>query len=71
LLTTHSRARLRNHVTDVDGTEREDGTVGVGSKGIGVNTDGTMGRVTYEDTVFDDGRGWRISYRRSCPGAFR
>lgn len=37
------------------------------SKGIGVNTDGTVGTVTYEDTVVDDGEGWRISRRKVIP----
>lgn len=37
------------------------------SKGIGVNTDGTVGTVTYEDTVVDDGEGWRISHRKVIP----
>ncbi|WP_330346936.1 hypothetical protein [Streptomyces sp. NBC_00582] len=34
------------------------------SKGIGINTDGTSGSVTYEDTFVLTGQGWRISYRK-------
>jgi SnoaL-like domain len=58
---------LGHHVTNVVVTENEDGTVGVRSKGIGVNTDGTVGTVTYEDTVVGTGAGWRISHRRVVP----
>lgn len=66
-LTLGERNPLGHHVTNIVVTEREDGTVGVRSKGIGVNTDGTVGTVTYEDTVVDDGAGWRISHRRIVP----
>ena len=58
---------LGHHVTNVVVTERGDGTVGVRSKGIGVNTDGTVGTVTYEDVVVDEGAGWRISRRTVVP----
>jgi hypothetical protein len=33
------------------------------SKGIGINADGTIGSVTYEDTIVRGGSGWRISHR--------
>lgn len=58
---------LGHHVTNVVVTEHEDGTVGVRSKGIGVNADGTVGTVTYEDTVVDTAAGWRIDRRRVVP----
>jgi hypothetical protein len=61
------RNPLGHHVTNFVVTEQADGTVGVRSKGIGVNADGTVGTVTYEDTVVDDGAGWRISHRRVVP----
>lgn len=61
------RNPLGHHVTNIVVTEHEGGTVGVRSKGIGVNTDGTVGTVTYEDTVVDDGEGWRISRRKVIP----
>jgi hypothetical protein len=56
-----------HHVTNVVVTERGDGTVGVRSKGIGVNTDGTVGSVTYEDAVVATEAGWRIDHRRVVP----
>jgi SnoaL-like protein len=58
---------LGHHVTNVVVAEREDGTVGVRSKFIGVNADGTVGTGTYEDTVVDHGAGWRISHRKVVP----
>jgi len=58
---------LGHHVTNVVVTEREDGTAGVRSKGIGVNADGTVGTVTYEDTVVGTEEGWRIDHRRVVP----
>ena len=56
-----------HHVTNVVVTEHGDGTVGVRSKGIGVNADGTVGSVTYEDTVVATEAGWRIDHRRVVP----
>jgi SnoaL-like domain len=61
------RNPLGHHVTNVVVTEREDGTVGVRSKFIGVNADGTVATGTYEDTVVDEGTGWRIGHRRVVP----
>lgn len=58
---------LGHHVTNIVIGEHIDGTVGVRSKGIGVNTDGTVGTVTYEDTVVDNGSGWRIDRRTVVP----
>jgi SnoaL-like domain len=56
-----------HHVTNVVVSEHGDGRVGVRSKGIGVNADGTVGSVTYEDTVVATEAGWRIDHRRVVP----
>jgi hypothetical protein len=56
-----------HHVTNVVVTAHDDGTVGVRSKGIGVNADGSVGTVTYDDTVVGTDAGWRISHRRVLP----
>jgi SnoaL-like domain len=61
------RNPLGHHVTNVVVTDRADGTVGVRSKFIGVNADGTVATGTYEDTVVDEGAGWRIGHRRVVP----
>jgi SnoaL-like domain len=61
------RNPLGHHVTNVVVTDREDGSVGVRSKFIGVNADGTVATGTYEDTVVDEGAGWRIGHRRVVP----
>jgi SnoaL-like domain len=58
---------LGHHVTNVVVTDRADGTVGVRSKFIGVNADGTVATGTYEDTVVHEGAGWRIGHRRVVP----
>jgi hypothetical protein len=58
---------LGHHVTNIVVTEREDGTVGVRSKGIGVHADGTASTVAYEDTVVATEAGWRIDHRRVVP----
>jgi hypothetical protein len=58
---------LGHHVTNVVVTEHEDGTVGVRSKGIGVNADGSVGTVTYEDTIVNSEAGWRIDHRKVVP----
>jgi hypothetical protein len=58
---------LGHHVTNIVITEHGDGAVRVRSKGIGVNTDGTVGTVTYEDGVVATARGWRIDHRRVVP----
>jgi hypothetical protein len=56
-----------HHVTNIVVTEYGEGRAGVRSKGIGVNADGTVGSVTYEDTVVATGAGWRIDQRRVAP----
>jgi hypothetical protein len=53
-----------HHVTNTVITEAPDGGVHALSKGLGVNADGTVGSVTYEDTVVRTPRGWRISHRK-------
>jgi hypothetical protein len=52
---------------DIVVTEREDGTVGIRSKGIGVHADGSVSTVAYEDTVVATEAGWRIYNRRVVP----
>jgi hypothetical protein len=61
------RNPLGHHVTNIVVTEHEGGTVHVRSKGIGVNTDGTVGTATYEDAVVRSEAGWRIDHRRVLP----
>jgi 3-phenylpropionate/cinnamic acid dioxygenase small subunit len=56
-----------HHVTNVVVRDAEDGTVRARSKGLGVNADGTVGSVTYDDTVVATGAGWRISHRVVSP----
>jgi hypothetical protein len=58
---------LGHHVTNIVITEHGDGAARVRSKGIGVNTDGTVGTVTYEDGVVATEAGWRIDHRRVVP----
>ncbi|ADD45493.1 nuclear transport factor 2 family protein [Stackebrandtia nassauensis] len=55
---------LGHHVTNIVITESTPGRVFARSKGIGVNTDGTTGTVTYEDTITRSPAGWRISHRK-------
>jgi hypothetical protein len=56
-----------HHVTNVMVTERDDGTVGVRSKGLAVMADGATGTVIYEDMVVRTDEGWRISHRTVIP----
>lgn len=53
-----------HHVTNTVLTEAPGGRVHALSKGLGVNADGTVGSVTYEDTVVRTPGGWRISHRK-------
>lgn len=55
---------VAHHVTNIVFTGEAQDEVHVRSKGIGVNTDGTTGSVTYEDTIIRTDRGWRIRYRK-------
>jgi SnoaL-like protein len=56
-----------HHVTNVIIRETQDGAVHARSKGLGVNADGTVGSVTYDDTLIHTGAGWRISHRVVSP----
>jgi 3-phenylpropionate/cinnamic acid dioxygenase small subunit len=61
------RNPVGHHVTNVVLTEHPDGSVLARSKGIGVNLDGTVGTVTYEDTIVRTAAGWRIDARAVVP----
>jgi hypothetical protein len=54
---------VAHHVTNVVLTKTADDLVHALSKGIGINVDGSIGSVTYEDTVERGDKGWRISHR--------
>jgi ketosteroid isomerase-like protein len=54
---------VTNIVLDVDTETR----VHALSKGIGVNADGSVGSVTYADTVERRPEGWRITHRTVTP----
>ena len=54
---------VAHHVTNIVLTEPADDLVHALSKGIGINADGTIGSVTYEDTIVRSDSGWRISHR--------
>ncbi|GAA5062121.1 hypothetical protein GCM10023318_45450 [Nocardia callitridis] len=57
-----------HHVTNVVIDDVADsGEVRVQSKGVGINVDGTCGRVTYDDVVVRDSEGWRIASRSVTP----
>ncbi|MEV0004076.1 nuclear transport factor 2 family protein [Micromonospora sp. NPDC050980] len=56
-----------HHVTNVWVTEDADGTVRALSKGLGVNADGSVGSVVYEDTLRRETAGWRIAHRNVKP----
>lgn len=58
---------VAHHVTNVVISETQDGGVRARSKGLGVMGDGTVGSVTYDDTVVDTEVGWRISRRVVSP----
>ena len=66
-LAVGERNPLGHHVTNVVLSEQADGSVRARSKGIGVNADGTVGTVTYEDTIVRAGAGWRIAARTVVP----
>jgi SnoaL-like domain len=55
---------LGHHVTNIVITEESETEVVAHSKGLGVNSDGTSGTVTYEDTVVRTPDGWRITCRK-------
>jgi hypothetical protein len=57
------RNPVAHHVTNIVLTEVAGDRVAALSKGIGINADGTIGSVTYEDTIVRGDSGWRISHR--------
>jgi hypothetical protein len=61
------RNPVAHHVTNIHVAEDSDGTVRVRSKGIGVNVDGSVGSVVYEDVVRLERHGWRIASRTIRP----
>ncbi|MFC6016994.1 nuclear transport factor 2 family protein [Plantactinospora solaniradicis] len=54
---------VAHHVTNIVLTGTADDCVHALSKGIGIHADGTIGSVTYEDTIVRGDSGWRISHR--------
>jgi hypothetical protein len=54
---------VAHHVTNIVLQEAPGETVRALSKGFGVMTDGSMGSVTYEDTLTKGDDGWRITHR--------
>jgi 3-phenylpropionate/cinnamic acid dioxygenase small subunit len=58
---------VAHHVTNIVLREAADGEVRVRSKGFGVMADGSVGSVTYEDTVERTTVGWRIAHRTVRP----
>jgi hypothetical protein len=54
---------VAHHVTNIVLEEAPDGSVHVLSKGFGVMADGSVGSVTYEDTVKKGGGAWKIVHR--------
>jgi hypothetical protein len=56
-----------HHVTNVIISEAQDGSVHARSKGLGVNADGTVGSVTYDDKLINTATGWRIGHRVVTP----
>ena len=58
---------VAHHVTNIVLAETADGSVRALSKGLGVMTDGSVGSVTYEDTVERGPAGWRITHRTVRP----
>jgi SnoaL-like domain len=58
------RNPVAHHVTNVVVTPVDENTARVRSKGLGVTSAGSVGSVTYLDTVERTPAGWRISHRR-------
>jgi ketosteroid isomerase-like protein len=61
------RNPVAHHVTNVVVTAVDERTAIVRSKGLGVGADGSVGSVTYLDTVVRTDDGWRISHRAIRP----
>ena len=58
---------VAHHVTNIVLRETANGIVQALSKGFGVMSDGSVGSVTYEDTVERTAVGWRITHRTVRP----
>ncbi len=54
---------VAHHVTNIVLDDGPNGTVRAHSKGLGVRTDGSVGSVSYDDTVEQGPQGWRITQR--------
>ncbi|GAA3534521.1 hypothetical protein GCM10022222_17580 [Amycolatopsis ultiminotia] len=52
-----------HHVTNIVLTEAPNGAVHALSKGFGIQMDGSVRSVTYEDTVQRGAEGWQITHR--------
>ncbi|MEV6924776.1 nuclear transport factor 2 family protein [Dactylosporangium sp. NPDC051485] len=57
------RNPVAHHVTNIVLSPAADGVVHAVSKALGVRADGTVGSLTYTDTVVRGADGWRISHR--------
>ncbi|MBG0814400.1 nuclear transport factor 2 family protein [Planomonospora sp. ID82291] len=57
-----------HHVTNIVITGIDDRSARVRSKGIGVQADGTVASVVYDDIVIRRSDGWRISRRKVSAG---
>jgi hypothetical protein len=55
---------LGHHTTNIIVTELGDDVAYVRSKGLGVNTEGSISTVVYEDVVRRTAEGWRLATRR-------
>jgi hypothetical protein len=55
---------VAHHITNVVLTEIADGVIAARCKGIGVQSNGTVGSVTYEDTIRSTESGWHIARRK-------
>jgi hypothetical protein len=54
---------VAHHVTNIVLQEAPDGRVQALSKGLGVMADGSVGSVSYEDSLKKGDGGWRITHR--------
>jgi hypothetical protein len=54
---------VAHHVTNIVMRETADQSVHALSKGLGIMADGSVGSVTYEDTIERTAAGWRITHR--------
>src|SRR5690242_20526128 len=57
------RNPVAHHVTNIVLTEVAADRAHALSKGLGINADGTVGSVTYEDVIVRGDNGWRITHR--------